>query len=164
MTSPHDADEVEALLTDRYIDSLLAAAERHAHDAPAEPALDPSLRRTARLLRRDLVRVHPSFRFEERLALRLAEAAAAMRLPMAAGAEGQVAHIPVAPGFDPLGVLPDDEPSTAATADLWRGAVRGAVAASALSLAGAAWYAWRHRPVTSPMARAARAAHAARRI
>jgi hypothetical protein len=30
-----------------------------------------------------------------------------------------------------------------------------------LSLAGAAWYAWRHRPSASPMARAARAAHAA---
>jgi hypothetical protein len=39
--------------------------------------------------------------------------------------------------------------------------LRGAVAASALSLAGAAWYAWCHRPSTSPMARAARAAHAA---
>ena len=33
---------------------------------------------------------HPSFRFEERLAARLAEAAAAMRLPAAAGAEGSV--------------------------------------------------------------------------
>jgi hypothetical protein len=37
-----------------------------------------------------MVRVHPSFRFEERLATRLAEAAVQMRMPTAVGAEGHV--------------------------------------------------------------------------
>ena len=47
--------------------------------------LDPAARRAADRLRHDLVRVHPSFRFEERLATRLAEAAVALRVPLAAG-------------------------------------------------------------------------------
>jgi len=47
-----DGVEVEALVTDRYLEALLAAAERRAPDAPADPALDPALRRAAlRLLR-----------------------------------------------------------------------------------------------------------------
>jgi len=44
--------------------------------------------------------------------------------------------------------------------------IRGAVAASAISLAGAAWLAWRRRGGSVPrsaFARAARAAHASRR-
>jgi hypothetical protein len=183
-----DGGEVDALVTDRYLDALLAgdpalmslggtaagagAGARRAR--PAKPSVDDAVRTASRRLSSDLPRFHPSFRFEERLALRLAETAAAMRLPMAAGSEGQVARIPVTPGFDPLGVLPDDEDagSDASAGEAWRdaldpsavlrrSAVRGAVAASALSLAGAAWYAWRHRPSSSPMARAARAAHAA---
>lgn len=67
-----DALDVDALRTDRYLDALLAALERRARDVPAEAALDPSVRFAARRLQDDLVRVHPSFRFEERLADRLA--------------------------------------------------------------------------------------------
>jgi hypothetical protein len=154
-----DGGEVDALITDRYLDALLAGAA--GDGGRREARIDEAVRVASRRLAADLPRFHPSFRFEERLALRLAETAAALRLPMAAGSETQVTRIPVASGFDPLGVIPDDEPPP--PAELWRGAVRGAVAASALSIAGAAWYAWRHRPVASPMARAARAAHAARR-
>jgi hypothetical protein len=153
-----DGTEVDALVTDRYLDQLLGG-----DPGGREARLDGAVRAASRRLSADLPRFHPSFRFEERLALRLAETAAAMRLPLAAGSESHVVRIPVVPGFDPLGVVPDDEPREAPPADLWRGAVRGAVAASALSLAGAAWYAWRHRPIASPMARAARAAHATRR-
>ena len=40
------------------------------------------------------MRVHPSFRFEERLARRLAEAAAGMRLAAAAGGEGTILPFP----------------------------------------------------------------------
>src|SRR6476661_6792856 len=70
-----DGTEVEALLTDLYLERVLA---RHGTDrGPADADLDPALRRASDRLRRDLTRVHPSFRFEERLALRLAEAAAA---------------------------------------------------------------------------------------
>lgn len=166
MTSPHDADEVEALLTDRYIDSLLAAAERHAHDAPAEPALDPSLRRTARLLRRDLVRVHPSFRFEERLARTLAETATRLRAE-AARAEGTRSRV------DPGPLDLDRSRASRPLAFRRRGddlarrrplIIGGAMASAALSLAGAAIVVARRRGgPAAAMTRAARAAHRASR-
>ena len=95
-----DAD-VDALRTDRYLDSLLAAADRHANDVPADAAIDEPLRNAAARLRRDLVRVHPSFRFEERLAARLAGEAARTQLAPAAGAEGSIAAIPVTLDHEP---------------------------------------------------------------
>ncbi len=161
-----DGGEIEALVTDRYLDALLAG-EAWPSSSPqpgrddGHRALDAAVRAASRRLAGDLPRFHPSFRFEERLALRLAEAAAAMRLPMAAGSESQVVHIPVAPaaGSDPLVILPDDEDGDAGPLD-GPTLLRGAVAASAISLAGAAWLAWRRRAAASPMTRAARAAHA----
>ncbi|HYL39852.1 MAG TPA: hypothetical protein VET90_00950 [Candidatus Binatus sp.] len=171
MTFPgRDSGEIEALVTDRYLDALLAGevwpSGRGSPPSRGRPtdhrALDAAVRAASRRLSDDLPRFHPSFRFEERLALRLAEAAAAMRLPMAAGAESQVAPIPIRPAsdFDPLAIVPDDEdPSPLAVPTL----IRGAVAASAISIAGAAWLAWRRRAAVSPMGRAARAAHADRR-
>src|SRR5256885_9955041 len=87
--------DVDALRTDRYLDSLLAAADRHANDVPADAAIDEPLRHAAARLRRDLVRVHPSFRFEERLAARLASEAASTQLAPAAGAQGSITAIPV---------------------------------------------------------------------
>jgi hypothetical protein len=92
--------------------------------------------------------------------------AASIRLPIAAGGEGQSIAIrriqPAGPdhlrvagsgdGHDGHGghvERPDGRPFL----------IGGAVAASALSLAGA-WLAWRRR--TSPMARAIRAAHSMR--
>lgn len=156
-----DIGEVEALITDRYLDSLLALQPA----SVLEPLGDPSLpvgaavRAVSQRLASDLPRFHPSFRFEERLALRLAEVAASMRLPVAATAGGQpvaLRQIPLA-SRDPLRALADDElGDRAENRPLLIG---GAVAASALSLAGA-WIAWRRR--TSPMARAIRAAHAMR--
>lgn len=152
-----DIGEVEALVTDRYLDSLLSVRLD-----PGAPLDDPGLsvgaavRAASRRLATDLPRFHPSFRFEERLALRLAEVAASMRLPVAAGGEGQVVPIrPVeAASPDPLRVAggrgAEDDRDTRPLL------IGGAVAASALSLAGA-WLAWRRR--TSPMARAVRAAH-----
>ena len=89
-----DATEIDALQTDRYLDALLSAAERRAHDVPADAAIDPTLRLAARRLRDELVRTHPSFRFEERLARRLADAAARMRLATAAGGEAEATVIP----------------------------------------------------------------------
>src|SRR4051812_1255796 len=102
-----DAASADALLTDLYLDALLADAVlgsfRDGLDA-VDRELDPAARRAADRLRRDLARVHPSFRFEERLATRLAEAAVAMRLPVAAGAEGRVVpfretEVPIDPGI-----------------------------------------------------------------
>jgi hypothetical protein len=166
-----DASSAEALLTDLYLDALLAGQVLDAAgrgDDPAGTELDPAARSAADRLRRDLVRVHPSFRFEERLATRLAEAAVAMRVPAAAGAEGRIVPFRAAPVdpsalADPLAVPPDAD---AAVRDLTRPIlIGGAVTSAALSLAGAALVAWRRgRPgrSTAPMVRAARAARVAR--
>jgi hypothetical protein len=190
-----EAVEAEALVTDRYLEALLLAAERRAGDTPADPAVDPSVRRAARRLRDELVRVHPSFRFEERLARRLAEAAAGMRLAAASGGgatvipfpapllgddavagelanpdlaallgiapAGGASREPSAPGVPSAGV--DHDPST--TRPPHRPfLVGGAVTSAALSLAGAAFVAWRltRGAPTDPMARAVRLARAAR--
>jgi hypothetical protein len=76
---------------------------------------------------------------------------------MAAGGEGQAATAPspsAAIARIPLAAVEDD-PDRDSRPLL----IGGAVAASAISLAGA-WLAWRRR--TSPMARAVRAAHSFR--
>jgi hypothetical protein len=154
-----DGGEIEALITDRYLDSLLAIqpADDGLLGGPGS-SLSAAVRAVSRRLSTDLPHFHPSFRFEERLALRLAEVAAAIRLPIAAGGEGQAMAIrripPASP--DPLAVAGDDLTGRGETRPILIG---GAVAASAISLAGA-WLAWRRR--TSPMARAIRAAHAMR--
>ena len=160
---------VQAILVDAYLDDLLAAGERRAADVPADAALDPATRTAAVRLRRDLVRFHPSFRFEERLAARLAELAAQMRLPAAAGAEGTPWS-----ARTPLRALPDPELQAIAEGRVDPSApeggivprevlIRGAVASAALSLAGVAIVAWRaSRPSATPMARAVRAARRAR--
>jgi len=149
----------------------IAAASTAAGSAPADSGpdetaavaneghVDPAIAFAAARLGRDLVRVHPSFRFEERLARRLADIAAAMRLPAAAGAEGSA--VPVIPF--PFGA----ESDPAADAFVAPGPafprpvlIGGAVASAAISLAGAALVAWRlGRPGADPMTRAIRAAH-----
>jgi len=157
-----DVGEIEALVTDRYLDSLLAVQPARVDDlfGDSGSSVGAAVRAVSRRLSTDLPRFHPSFRFEERLALRLAEVAASLRLPVAAGGEGQamaIRRIPIAtPAPDPLSVATDGELDDRDSKPLLIG---GAVAASALSLAGA-WLAWRRR--TSPMARAVRAAHAMR--
>src|SRR3954451_14024124 len=77
--------EIEALVTDRYLDALLAALDRQADSAPADVTLDPGRRYAARVVKAALVRVPPSYRFEERLARRLADLAAAQAGPALAG-------------------------------------------------------------------------------
>jgi hypothetical protein len=161
-----EGSEVEALLTDRYLERVLARATGGETTGPFDPLLSPILRDAAETLRRDLVRVHPSFRFEERLASRLAEAAAALRMPAAAGAEGGMVTIGAIggpSGRDDDAYLFDDE-------DLERRElsrpllIGGALTSAAISLAGAAWVAWRARPARrgSAMVRAARAVREAR--
>jgi hypothetical protein len=153
--------EVDALRTDRYLDSLLAAADRGAHDVPADTAIDERIRNLVARLRRDLVRVHPSFRFEERLATRLANEAATMRLAPAAGAEGTIATIPATIPVAIDEQPPDDEGFRPLL-------IGGALTSAALSIAGAAYVAWRRarpsRPGSfiSPMARAVRATRTTR--
>lgn len=119
-----------AARTDRYVDAL-QAADVAAGDVPADARLDPEIRRAARALRATLVRVHPSFRFEERLAAELA---------MAAGVEHRAVVVgprqfdyPGRPPATPFGVPFAVPPA----------AVRPIVVGGALSLAGAALFAWR---------------------
>ena len=184
-----DAVAADALLTDLYLDAVLAGAVLDAATAAesADPGrrLDPLARAAADRLRRDLVRVHPSFRFEERLATRLAAAAMAMRVPLAAGSDGRL--VPFRPGRDTRDPARPDaevEPMTAprdaaldalvATLEQADPARRdrqrplligGALTSAAISIAGAAWVAWRFgRPGrgSTPMARATRAVREAR--
>jgi hypothetical protein len=193
MTFDRESGTTEALLTDLYLDALLAGAVLDAASAglPTDPAahLDPAARQAADRLRRDLVRVHPSFRFEERLATRLAEAAMALRVPVAAGGEGGrvVAFRPTGrPADGDLIPGPSDAPDGGsiepgldqATPGFETGIdgagrrvptrpllIGGALTSAALSIAGAAFVAWRlGRPsrATTPMARAARAVRDAR--
>jgi hypothetical protein len=110
---------------------------------------------------------HPSFRFEERLATRLAEAATAMRLPTAVGAEGRVVPFRAAAVLDPLAGDPTATDGAGGPNDPRELArpllIGGALTSAAISIAGAALVAWRRgRPGRTPMARAARAARAAR--
>jgi hypothetical protein len=131
-------DEVEALIVDRYLESLLA---RRPHDTTPIPT---DLAAAAERLAEALPRYHPSFRFEESLATRLASAAAET-----SGARG------------PAQVVPFLRPGTRAGADRpsrARPVVIGSVVTSAaISLAGAAFVAWRRTHPNDPMARAVRA-------
>ena len=159
--------ERDALVTDRYLETLLAAHARGADHGPlaADRAPDPAVRWAADQLASLLPRLHPSFRFEEALALRLQEAAARMRLPLAAGAEGTVAPLPAR---EPLAGRDDREEDGEAPFGPFGPFARtlygrplligGALTSAALSLAGAAYLAWRLRhPQAGPMARAVRA-------
>jgi hypothetical protein len=147
---PRELGEVDALVTDGYLESLLAARDRRATDAPSLAELDPSVRFAAIRLAEAAARVHPSFRFEERLAASLAEAAARMSLARAVGdvpeaspaGSVELDPTPTIPAAGPLGLA-----DPARTSELGGFARRplliGGTLASALSIAGAAIVAWR---------------------
>jgi hypothetical protein len=156
---PENRSDVEALVADRYLEALLAAGDRGADDAPFDAGLDPETRRAVVLLRRALVRVHPSFRFEERLAGRLAELADA-RTAARGRADGIVVAFPppgrgtrqdAADPLLPLILAGSLDPADDAVPDIdsrLAGARRpllvgGAITSAALSLVGVAWVAWR---------------------
>jgi len=131
----------EAFIVDRYLESLLSRRPADATD------LAPELRVTAAALTAGLPRYHPSFRFEEAVAARLA--AATPRLS-AADAASELIPFPrvlvtTAPDGRPVAIRP--------------AVIGGVLTSAAISLAGAAYVAWRRsRPPASPMARAIRAA------
>jgi hypothetical protein len=91
---------------------------------------DPELAHAAEVLSRSLIRFHPSFRFEERLAarLRLAGFGPMARVP---------AQVPLAVGLATSG------PSLHATGRVPRPVIVGGAIASGVSIAGAAVVAWR---------------------
>jgi hypothetical protein len=167
MTGPlagRDDLEVDALITDRYLETLLAAHARSAGaldgDGPAAERPAAGIARAADRLSRDLLRLHPSFLFEEALAGRLSELASRMRLAPAAGAEGAVIPMPSG-GLTPLLPLPGADGTDEALGHPGFGRpllIGGALTSAALSIAGAAYVAWRlNRPTAGPMARAVRA-------
>lgn len=183
-SASRDTHTVDALTTDRYLDAILAAHGRGADTGPIPASAIPDLlvRAAAERLARDLPRFHPSFRFEEALATRLSQAAARMRLPLAAGGGSPVGGGPAIGGGSPVGVrpvvpvvvpirdrraLPWAMPSDAARQSLQPDAaptfarpllIGGALTSAVVSLAGAAYIAWRiRRAPRSPMARAVRA-------
>jgi hypothetical protein len=142
--------EIEAFVVDRYLDSLIA---RMPHDGAEVP---DELRATAEQLVRDLPRYHPSFRFEEQLAARLAAAAV--------GRAGDVVEFPRRSG-----AALATPPRRAADAQDDRlvpvhpVVIGGVLTSAAISLAGAAWVAWRRgRPPIDPMTRVVRAVARAR--
>ena len=149
-----DSHDIDALVTDRYLETLLAAHARGADAGPAPAEADPILRQTMTRLARDLPRFHPSFRFEEALADRLAAAAVRMRASTA-----EPPTLAILPD-GAIRIVPPGDLRVAMGRPLWIG---GALTSAALSLAGAAFLAWRfRRPPASPMARAVRAVARAR--
>jgi hypothetical protein len=160
-----DSQDVEALITDRYLETILAAHGRGADHGPvlagARPARD--IRLAAERLALELPRLHPSFRFEEALAGKLSEVAALMRSHRAGGGEDVV--VPFAGRLqDPLFPIPAEYDDGVAWRDDLLPAIGrplligGALTSAALSIAGAAYIAWRiRRPLQSPMSRAVRA-------
>lgn len=163
-TGSRDSGAVDALVTDRYLDSILAAHGRGADRAPVPIDLEPALavRLAADRLALELPRLHPSFRFEEALAGRLGAAAARMRPTMAAGGAPVSLPLPDAGSF-PLATATggDARPRLRRDGPFEVGRpllIGGAITSAAISLAGAAYVAWRIRhPQASPMVRAARA-------
>ena len=168
----------EALRTERYLDNLLAAGERRAGGAPTDVETDREVRTAAAALSAGLVRVHPSFRFEEALAGRLAEAALRLRagLSVDGPASSRAAVTPVVAAF-PGAVAAAAAVTAPALAGSWPSAIFRrlpemaarqskplviggfGVASAALSL-GAFYVAWRHTHAASGrMGRAARTAH-----
>ena len=170
-SASRDTQTVDALTTDRYLDAILAAHGRGADAGPIPASAIPDflVRAAAERLARDLPRFHPSFRFEEALATRLSQAAARMRLSLAAGGGGgpaiggMPAAVPIRDRRGPawttrsvpngMSSQPDAAPTFGRPL-----LIGGALTSAALSIAGAAYIAWRiRRAPRSPMARAVRA-------
>ncbi len=168
-------DDSDALRTERFVNDLMAdghgPAEAPLADASAGHAEgDAQIQLAARALRANLIRVHPSFRFEEGLAERLAAAAAA-----AATEPGTLTAFPAetvvsiadrdtaGTGTSRRAILPAvaflriPEVASRPSRPLIVGGV--GVASAAISI-GAVYVAWRHsRPSSGRMGRAVRAAH-----
>jgi hypothetical protein len=135
--------DIEAFVVDRYLESLLARRPIDPDGVPDELAT------TARRLAGALPRYHPSFRFEEDLAARLAAVAGRI-------GSGEVVDFPVPEGArDPGGWGSVGRPVV----------IGGVLTSAALSIAGAAFVAWRwNRSPLDPMTRAARAVARARLV
>jgi hypothetical protein len=106
----------DARRTERYLNGLMSADDRRASEMPVDTDLDPAVRFAAGELRAGLVRVHPSFRFEESLSARLAAGAVRLRLGLPVEADAIAEPGTVAPfrGRSALGAGPAEVSAEAA--------------------------------------------------
>jgi hypothetical protein len=150
----------EALQVDIYLESLLAAHDRLPRPVAAALIVDdlePSERRAANLLAENLLRFHPSFRFEEALAARLR--AMADRASSGVPGSAPVLPFPIAEVPEQVSTMTAIERERLAASERRRVLIGGAIA-SGVSLAGAALVAWRATtPPRTAFGRATRAAH-----
>lgn len=146
MNHPTGDREVEALIVDRYLEALLARRPADLADLP------PSMRASALALHGELPRFHPSFRFEEALAGRLAAAARAAREGADRAQDGALVELVRRPAAAPAAVRPV--------------LIGGVLTSAVLSLIGAVYMAWRwtHPSPQAAMARAVRAVARARAV
>jgi hypothetical protein len=143
---PHDED---ALRTDAYIDRLIAAGAASPRPAAFEAEPDQALAEAVEVVRRTLVRFHPSFRFADRLAARLASAS---------GEDDVSAAVPTGE----LVALPDRSAARSPGSEARGRLLLSGAIASGFSIAGAALFAWRRsRPPVGAFGRAARAVQGA---
>jgi hypothetical protein len=139
-----DDEDTQALHTDAYLDRLLTGARPSPVD---DVPLD--LAPTADALHRALVRYHPSFGFEERLAARLRAEAGGGRGPGLDAGRGLVIRFPTATGARP-GAL-----ERRSRGLVVGGVIASGVIASGVSIAGAALIAWRRSRADVRMGRSA---------
>jgi hypothetical protein len=162
--------------TERYLDGLVAADERRAAEMPVDTDMDPAIRLATRQLRAGLVRIHPSFRFQEALAARLAASADRMKAGLPAEPPPPAVSGGTLAPFRATGAAAVVVGSAVADSATAATVVRGlpdlagrprrpllvggvGVASAAISL-GAVYVAWRHsHPNSGRMSRAVRAAH-----
>ncbi|MFP5343525.1 MAG: hypothetical protein ACLGIJ_11460 [Candidatus Limnocylindria bacterium] len=156
MSDPSGEREIDALVVDRYLEALLSRRPADLTDLPA------GMRASAVALYGELPRFHPSFRFEDALASRLAAAARAEALAAAARAEAAGAE--AAPPVDRSVVELASHPATGAAPAVRPVLIGGVLTSAVLSIAGALYMAWRwtHPSARTTMARAVRAAARAR--
>ncbi len=108
------SDEEATLIEDAYIEALLASGSGAASlEADTTVPVDPHTARAVQALADGLVRFHPSFRFEERLAVRLREAA---RGRIAAGTSWVPGEPPVFLGTRTAGIVAAEAAGTGDTA------------------------------------------------
>ena len=157
----------DARRTDRYLDGLMAAEERGAMDAPMDLDVDPTVLFAARHLRAELIRPHPSFRFEEGLANRLSRAAAGLdgiglATPSAGPGFASVPELASVPdwaspaGFDRQVRQSISSRLPSLTSKSARPLILGASAAISIGAVYVAWR-WSRSASRSPMERAVRA-------
>jgi hypothetical protein len=133
-----------AIQIDTYLDWLLRSGDRAPSAIEELPEVEADLDGAANALKRALVRFHPSFGFEERLAARLrADAASTGHGRQRAG------RLIDFPGTDaePLAGIAAARRTRGL---LVGGAIASGVIASGVSLAGAALVAWRRSRVERP--------------